>query len=119
MTTWDQPQDINPINAAFPANVTGTLLPPKEEIPEEFFARDNKWASFVSTMFLRGWDGKDPVLLIKEDVDAQKAFDHVRVVLISFEPKHENKIAGAAYLLSLWFADVVPASEIEYEEPTA
>lgn len=117
MNKWDYPQTINPIVAAFPANVTGTLLPPAEDIPTEFFDSDNKWAVFTSQLFGHGWDGRNPSLVMKDGVDASLAFEHFQTVLKSFEPKHENKIAGAAYLLSLWFTDVVPMDQIE--EPTA
>lgn len=113
---WAQPQQISDVQAAFPASVTGTLLPPREEIPEEFYSRSNKWAEFVSHMFFRGWDGTDPVLIRNPDVDSDRAFLHVQTVLKSFEPRHQDKEAGAAYLLSLWFADVMPAADVE---PTA
>ena len=113
---WSQPKDVSEAHLVFGGNVTGEFLPERSEIPREFFDSHNKWASFVSNMFFRGWDGADPVLIRKPDVDADVAFRHIRTVVGSWEPKHENKIAGAAYLLSLWFADVVPASEVEVTE---
>ena len=81
MNKWDYPQTINPIVAAFPANVTGTLLPPAEDVPTEFFDSDNKWAVFTSQLFGRGWDGRNPSLVMKDGVDASLAFEHFQTVL--------------------------------------
>ena len=36
-------------------------------------------------------------------VDFKQAHAHISVILGSFEPKHEHKIAGCAYLESMWF----------------
>ena len=42
----------------------------------------------------------------KEGVDTKKALRHVKAVLGSWEPKHEHKEAGVAFLLNEWFDDV-------------
>jgi hypothetical protein len=39
-------------------------------------------------------------------MEAQAAMRHVQYCMRSFEPKHEHKEAGCAYLLSLWFDDI-------------
>lgn len=43
----------------------------------------------------------------KEGIDGKAALLHVREILQSFEPQHEHKTAACAYLMSLWFDDVV------------
>lgn len=39
-------------------------------------------------------------------IGTQKVHRHISACLGSYEPKHEHKIAGVAYLLSLWFEPV-------------
>lgn len=36
-------------------------------------------------------------------VNFKQAHAHINVILGSFEPKHEHKIAGCEYLASMWF----------------
>jgi len=33
---WSIPKDVDDASVAFPANVIGKILPPMEDIPEEF-----------------------------------------------------------------------------------
>ena len=54
--------------------------------------------------FFRG--AKLGKLTPKNGIDAQAAIRHVRYCMGSWEPKHEHKEAGCAYLLSLWFDDI-------------
>jgi hypothetical protein len=96
---WAQPQQVSDVQVAFPATVVGTLLPPMDEIPEEFHSGNHPWCRFVSKLFFSG--GHLPVS--REDVDRANAARHLKCVLGSFEPKHEHKEAGAAYLMSLWY----------------
>jgi len=101
MGKWDKPQEVSDVLLAFPANVCGTLLPIWEDIPEEFTKRWHRtegWNGFVSKMFNKG--GKWPE--VKEGIDGEMACRHLGACLRSYEPKQENKIAGVAYLMSLW-----------------
>jgi hypothetical protein len=100
------PQEVDEVFFAFPANVIDVLIPKEEEIPEEF--RDNwhrdshYWCKIVNDWFA-GALGEDFGLYPKEGIDAQKAGRHCNAALRSFQPSHEHKIAGVAYLMSLWF----------------
>lgn len=96
---WSQPQPVTDLDVAFPANVIGRLLPPMEEIPQEFHASSNPWCKIASGLFFSG--GHLPKS--REGIDRLNASRHLRAVLGSFEPKHEHKEAGAAYLMSLWY----------------
>lgn len=100
------PQEISTIDAAFPAKVAH-LMPKYDEIPEEFrnFNHHNKWQNLVSTWFFEGIKIKE--LKPKDGIDAKKAMRHIGTILKSFEPKHEHKEAACAYLLSLWFDDIL------------
>ena len=104
MSDFAKPAAIDDATFAFPATLGG-LLPPMDEIPDEFLnSYDNKWVSLVSGLFYKG--GNLPAT--KPGIDAKAARRHIGTVLGSYEPAHEHKIAGAAYLASLW-----------YQEPTS
>lgn len=103
--TWDVPHEVDGLTAAFPATVSGTLLPPMSEIPEEFRTGRNKWCRIAMRLFFSG--GTLPQ--VKEGINAAKAKRHLSAVLGSFEPKHEHKEAGAGWLMSMWYQDPEPA----------
>lgn len=99
------PKPVDDVALAFPTS-TRDFLPPYAEIPQEFkdWNGPNKWVRLVNDWFFRGVKlGK---LTPKKGIDAQLALRHVRYCMGSWEPKHEHKEAGCAYLLSLWFDDV-------------
>ena len=82
---------------------TTRLLPPLEVVPEEFH-RGNAYTRLLDCIFAgsalpeaqiefrKGFDDPEAVKLLPRVVQA-----HLR----SFEPKHEHKIAGLDYLVSL------------------
>lgn len=81
-------------------------LPSMDQIPKEFQNHNNKWVHLVSTWFFMGLP-KGTEFIPKEGVDTNAALRAIKVVIASFAPSHEHKEAGAAYLLSEWFQDVV------------
>jgi hypothetical protein len=46
----------------------------------------------------------------KEGIDRSVAMRHLKCIMSSWEPQHEHKTAGVAYLMSLWF------EKFEYEK---
>ncbi len=112
-----EPQEISDAMLAFPADVSH-LLPPIEDVPEEFHYYErrsegrSRWVAIASQWFGPGLQGG---LVPKEGIDAQTAGRHVQACLGSFQPKHEHKIAGCAYLLSLWFERYDPPQETPTE----
>lgn len=100
---WAKPKPVDPVNFAFPANVIGKFLPRMADIPEEFKDRHNPWCDVVQTLFFKG--GELPAT--KPGVNAGAAYKHLYTVLRSFEPQHEHKIAGAAWLMSMWYEQPV------------
>jgi hypothetical protein len=96
---WDTPKMPSTVDIAFPANVIGTYLPEWKDIPETF--REDwvyeKHCKKAQDIFFSGG-----TIDWKKGIDEQAATKHFRTVLGSYEPKHEHKIAGAGYLLSLW-----------------
>lgn len=104
------PKEIDRVNGAFPTSVEG-FLPPYGSVPDEFkHGHGNKWAELVSRWFFRGLP-KGTEFIPVEGIDKDKALRHVKYCLGSWEPKHEHKEAGVAYLMSLWFKEVnIPAN---------
>lgn len=85
-------------------------MPPFNSIPKEFNVRGNKYAAAISTWFFSGAKNPGNGLVIgdahfvaKSGVPAIDAVRAIRAILVSYEPKHEHKIAACAYLLSEWF----------------
>ena len=80
------------------------LLPAMSDIPREFQMGHTKWNDLVSTWLFYGL--KNCEWKPKEGIDTQQALRHIKAIMGSWEPKHEHKEAGCAYLLSEWFEDV-------------
>ena len=104
-----KPVDVDKVDLAFGGRMS-VLLPAKEDIPKEFWGGHTKWNDLVSAIFFCG--GKIIKKTPKEGIDGTKALNHIRAILGSFEPSHEHKDAGCAYLFSLWF------DEFEFEKAT-
>lgn len=96
-----KPVAISDVELAFPANVIGKLLPEWNAIPAEFRERRSPWCRIAGDAFA-GVNSKIEIAL-RSGIDRSLATRHLRACMGSFEPKHEHKIAGVAYLLSLWF----------------
>jgi len=83
---------------------TAKALPVYDSLPEEFQRHNGtKWNELVSAMFFCGLREIDATP--KEGVDEEKAWRAIRAHLGSWEPKHEHKEAGVAYMMSQWFED--------------
>lgn len=98
-----QPIKVTDAALAFGGDMK-TLLPKMEDIPEEFKKENTKWNKVVSDWFYNGL--KVSKWSPKEGVDLNEAVRHIQAILGSFEPKHEHKMAGCAYLLSEFFDDI-------------
>jgi len=76
-------------------------MPSYDSVPDEFKKGHNPYCRMVSKWFYSGLNSDD--LIVKEGIDKTKALAALRAIIGSFEPKHEHKEAGAAYLMSQWF----------------
>ena len=108
MSKWDKPQELLDMDVAFgPKSENGgidKLLPLWEDIPEDFQCERvevKKWIQMVNDMFFNSIEIKN--IVMKEGIDQRMATRHMRCILHSYEPSHERKTAGVAYLMSLWF----------------
>lgn len=79
------------------------LLPPMEKIPQEFKAGHSRWNDLIGKWFFHGI--KKLEVMPREGVDRVKALRHVKACMASWEPKHQHKEAGCAYLMSQFFED--------------
>src|SRR3990172_3629396 len=95
-----QPQAVTDLDLAFPTSVRH-LMPPENEIPEDYWRMSGPKVKVASEWFYRGLDMS--VLIAKNGVDKEAAIRHLRVVLGSWEEKHEYKMAAASYLIDQWF----------------
>lgn len=85
------------------------LLPPYEEIPEDFRrerGESKKWHAIQSRWFFSGLPGNTE-FKEKPGIDVNAALMHLGAIQGSFDPKHEHKQAAVAWLMSLWFDDVI------------
>ena len=97
------PQEIDDVTLVFPASVK-PLMPDKSDIPDEITNGRSKWCQVTSDWFFSGLHNVK--WTPKEGIDQVKALRHIKAILGSFEPQHEDKEAAVAYLLSEWFEDV-------------
>ena len=77
------------------------LMPAYADIPIEFRDQDTVWNDIQAKWFFGGYDFK--TLMTQPGIDRGRALSHLAAIQRSFEPKHEHKAAGVAYLMSLWF----------------
>ena len=94
-------QDISDAEMAFG---TTKLLPKSSEIPEGFdFMGESKWNKLFGDMFFVGLESLDVVA--KEGIDTNAALKCIKAHMGSWEPKHQDKEAGVAYMMSVLFED--------------
>lgn len=97
---------VDALDVAFGGNAM-KILPPMSEIPDDFKRERGvaqKWTTLVSDWFFCGI--KDVKYTPKPGVDTKAAIAAIKCCMGSWEPAHEHKEAGCAFLLSEWFEDV-------------
>lgn len=99
-----KPQVVQDADLTFGGDIE-KLMVPMEEIPKEFKSAHNKWVKIFSTWFFTGIPGA--VFAPADGIDSALALRHIKAIMHSWGPSHEHKTACVAYLMSLWFKDVV------------
>lgn len=99
-TGW-LPKKTNGLDHAFGPSRISDYLPARSEIPEDFMLGHGPWPKLIHRWFFEGLKGVN--LVPKPGVDKSEAIGHCATIMRSFEPQHEHKIGGVAYLMSLWF----------------
>lgn len=95
-----EPKPVSPVDMAFGGKI-GDLMPAYKELPEEFRCERDPFTRLVHKWFFEGLS-KDAVKP-KDGIDANAAWRHLKAIMVSFEPSHEHKTAGVAWLMSQWF----------------
>ena len=80
------------------------IMPAYNELDNSFKHGNTKWNEATNTWFFKCI--KKSQFTPKEGIDIDCAFMHLGAIMSSYEPKHEHKEAGVAFLMSLWFDDV-------------
>jgi hypothetical protein len=104
MSNWSKPIPVTKPETVFGGDIE-KLMPAMADIPDEFYRSSNEWVKIQSHWFYKGLPGTT-VVKPKEGINTKEAFDHLSAIQSSFEPKHEHKMAGIAYLMSLWFDEI-------------
>ena len=104
--TFEKPTLVTKLDMAF-GGIALDLMPKMKDIPKEFKQHDNPFVEWQQKWFFEGLK-KNDILKIKPKagINVGEALAHLRVIQGSFEPQHEHKEAGAAYLASLWFESI-------------
>jgi hypothetical protein len=96
------PTEVTDLDLAFPAGVIGKLLPEWDKIPAEYKKSTHPAVKLAEAWFYTGLS-KDAEFEPRPNIDFKKAIRHISVVMRSYEPKQEHKMAGVAYLLDSFF----------------
>lgn len=97
---WSKPIEVSDADIAFPAHVTH-LMPSYEELRKENI--DKKWERLFCDWFYMGLSELN--LELKDGIDKRKALRHIKTIMGSYEPKHEHKTLGVAFLMQQFFKD--------------
>ena len=106
---WDTPCPVTDITMAF-GRCFPNLLPIYDQIPKEFKNKNNPWRKWQTEWFLKGLS-KDQIPKPKEGIDINLAIRHLQTIQMSWKSQHEHKMAGVAYLASLWFEELPEKKE--------
>lgn len=95
-----EPVNVDDVSMAFGA-MKG-LMPDLKAIPLEFHQHNGTWGNkLFNDWFYCGVSNLE--LTAKEGIDKTKALRHIKTIMGSFSPAHEDKEAAVAYLLDHWF----------------
>lgn len=114
---WKTPHTFSTVDLAFPGNVVKNYMPQWDEIPDEFKRDPNSARSTADMWFFNQLLQTDPKpkFVSRPGIEANKAVVHIHVVLGSYEPRHEHKVAGAAMLIDLYFEKITKGSKVIFD----
>ena len=103
-----KPIAVTDAERAFPAKVAHLMPSNLKEIQDKK-QTDPKWSKFISTWFYVGVNVSE--LVAKPGIDKKLAIRHLGCIMGSYELKHEDKVAAAAWLLGEWFEPLKETKE--------
>lgn len=99
-----KPAEVDDATLAFPAKVAH-LIPFNEpgfgDYRENWHNSDSWGFKLFEDWFYTGLTKLE--LFPKPDIDKDKALRHIRAIMRSFQPQHEDKTAACAFLFEHWF----------------
>lgn len=93
--------DLKKLDLADVAFGTTALLPKYEDIPDDFKRRRTIWNDLFSSWFFDGLSALE--MKPKPGIDGDLAMKAIRAHMVSWEPKHEHKEAGVAWMMDQLF----------------
>lgn len=105
------PQEVSDVLLAFPASTKHLMPSPMDLAVARADWAFPMWERFASAVF-SGRVPTDARIYLHEGIDGEQAWRHIRAILRSYEPKHENKMAAVATLAMAWFQCVERADGI-------
>lgn len=97
------PKPVDRAASVFGPRKISDYLPDYADVPEPYKRwHGNQHVEVVERWFFRGLP-EGTQFVPKPGIDAEAALAHISACMRSWEPKHEHKTAGVAYLLSEWF----------------
>jgi hypothetical protein len=100
LKSFSLPKQVTDVDLAFGGRIAD-LMPRYEELPDDFRSEQDPFSKIVNGWFFNGLNTS--TLTAKAGIDKSAALRHCRAIMCSFDPSHEHKIAGVAWLMSQWF----------------
>jgi hypothetical protein len=82
------------------------LLPAEDDIPAEYSKPDHPWHIFWAAVLEKGDIMRAQALTPKEGINLSPALTQVIAIVHNQTPSAKHKLAGLAYLSSLWFEPI-------------
>ena len=101
---WNKPATLQELEEN-DRKVFQPVMPGWDEIPDEFKHGQGKWNKVQSTWFFKGLKGAE--FKPKAGIHLDQALNHLGSIQGSWNPAHEHKEAAVAWLMSLWFDDII------------
>ena len=98
---YEQPHEVDDVTMALPGRL-GDLIPPWDEIPDDFRRGKTTWNRWASRWFFNGLDSFPEA---NDGIDQEAVKRHLATIQRSFEPQHEHKEAAVAWLASKWLKE--------------
>lgn len=104
-----KPKKLDSLGMAFGPDNIRDFLPPYAQVRDHH----SVFSDFIARWFFSGiGQAEVDTLVAKPGIDKNDALRHIKACLGSWEPKHEHKEAGCAWLMSQWFEEPVPAGSV-------
>lgn len=113
---WERPLDVKLINRSLSAQkIREILLPSMETIPsvfKEYSGKEACWCRAIDDFFFHG--ATKLRIIGNNGITQQQIVGHLREILPNRSYQHEHKVAGCAWLLSLWVVTMTYQTKVDH-----